>query len=83
MCQCHVERPATVCTDVLRPLLTAWNAAGTLTEMSKVALSLGRLLLGNQVIEPTGSATTVAPSLGRDPAVGASSGSTWVSGLPE
>jgi hypothetical protein len=57
--------------------------AGTVIFMSKVALSRGVLLLGNQVMAPTGSlSTTTPPSLvGIQPSF-APSGSMCVTGLP-
>ena len=64
------------------PLAIASVPRGTVIEMSKLALSVGWSLLGNQVGEPCGSPTTKAPSLVRtQPSIDPSS-SVISCGLP-
>ena len=64
------------------PLAITVRPAGTVTSMSKVALSLGLSFTGYQPGEPCGSLTTYAPSaVGTQPST-ESSGSTISSCVP-
>src|SRR5690242_6235293 len=62
-CQCQVVVFPCRLRAVRSPLPATSRSLGTFTATSKVALSRGALLFGNQVIAPTGSLSTVAPSL--------------------
>jgi hypothetical protein len=77
-----VVRPPLDVVDTSTPLATAVRPAGTVTRMSKVALSRGLSLTGYHPGDPCGSPTTNAPSsVGTKPSI-ESSGSVMTSGTP-
>src|SRR6478609_9683453 len=78
----HVVRPAAVAFERRTPFDIAVSPAGTVTEMSYVALSCGLSLQGNQPGDPCGSPTATAPSsVGTQPSIDWS-GSVTTVGVP-
>src|SRR6478609_4516326 len=66
----QVVVPPPVLCEVSTPLAIAVRPAGTVTAKSKVALSRGLSLQGNQPGEPCGSPTLTAPSsVGTQPSI--------------
>ena len=81
--QFHVVFPFAVDVETRRPLASAVSPSGTVTEMSKSALSFGLSLAGYQPGDPCGSLTTYAPSsVGTKPSI-ESSGSVIGTTTPE
>src|SRR3954447_22058648 len=81
-CQTHVVVAPLVTLDIRTPLATAVSPAGTAIAKSKVALSCGLSLQGNQPGEPCGSPTLTAPSsVGTQPSIDWS-GSVTTVGVP-
>src|SRR5215211_8730636 len=68
--QTHVVLPPAVLRDTSTPFAITVNPCGTVTEKSKVALSVGVPLTGYHAGEPCGSPTTKAPSsVGTQPSI--------------